>query len=52
MEGANPTDAEENVFRVAGVDREDDSITIVIRIVSSQNLIEIITVFGELHESS
>ena len=52
MAGANPTDAEENVFRVAGVDREDDSITIVIRIVSSQNLIEIITVFGELHESS
>ena len=52
MAGTHPGDAEKNVFRVSGVDRENDPLTIVIRIISTQKIIEVITVFGELHESS
>jgi hypothetical protein len=47
--GDHPGDAENNVFRAAGADLEDEPLTIVIRIFASQNFIEIITVFGELH---
>jgi len=50
--GTHPGDAENNVFRAAGADLEDDPLTIVIRIIADQNLIEVITVFGETHDKA
>jgi hypothetical protein len=48
-QGTHPGDVENNVFRASGVDLEDDPLNIVIRIIVSQEFIEVVTVFGELH---
>lgn len=47
--GTNEGDAEENIFRVIGQDLEDEPLTLVIRIILDKDIIEIITVFGEIH---
>jgi len=47
--GPHEEDADNNIFRVIGQDREDEPLTLVIRIVIYKELIEIITVFGETH---
>jgi hypothetical protein len=48
-QGTHPGDVENNVFRASGVDLEEDSLNIVIRIIVAQEFIEVITVFGEIH---
>jgi hypothetical protein len=47
--GTHEGDAEENIFRVIGQDLEDEPLTLVIRIILVKDIIEIITVFGEIH---
>lgn len=48
-QGTHPGDIENNVFRDSGFDLEEDPLNIVIRIIVSEEHIEVITVFGELH---
>ena len=51
-QGTHPGDVENNVFRASGVDLEEDPLNIVIRIIVAQEFIEVITVFGELHDKT
>jgi hypothetical protein len=47
--GPHEKDAEGNIFRVIGQDRDDDPLSLVIHIILDKDIIEIITVFGAIH---